>query len=124
MTWADKLLCGLLLLLSAGGIAVSFYLFPATGTQLAEISVDGTVVRTVTLRPGYHEEFRIGGSEHYDVIEIDGSRVRVKEADCPDQICVKTGWIRTAPQQIVCLPWRVVVRVKAVASTDIDDIAR
>ncbi|MCX7781069.1 MAG: NusG domain II-containing protein [Negativicutes bacterium] len=124
LTWADKIAIGLLLAFSLGGIVYSLYFMPVAGLKQAEISVDGRPYKTVLLRPGYKETFRIGGASQYNVIEADGARIRVLEADCPDQICVKTGWVRQAPQQIVCLPWRTVIRVTEAGQTDIDEIAR
>jgi hypothetical protein len=124
LTWADKLLTAGLVVFSFLGIGASVYLFPGSGQQQAQISVDGKLIKTVTLRAGYREEFRIGGPDHYNIVEIDGEKIRVREADCPDQVCVKTGWVRVAPQQIVCLPWRVVIKVTSSRSADIDDIAR
>lgn len=37
--------------------------------------------------------------------------VRVEEADCPTQDCVRTGTICRRGQSIVCLPARIVVRL-------------
>lgn len=124
LTWADKLLAAGLVVFSLLGIGASVYLFPGSGQQQAQISVDGKIIKTVTLRAGYREEFRIGGPDHYNIVEIDGEKIRMREADCPDQVCVKTGWAKVAPQQIVCLPWRVVIKVISSKSADIDDIAR
>ncbi len=114
-----------LIIISIIGIACSMFLFSGSGRQSAVITVDGKPVKTVLLREGYREEFRLGGQEHYNIIEVDGRRIRIREADCPDQICVQTGWIETAPRQIVCLPWRVVITIVAENHpSDIDDIAR
>lgn len=124
LTLADKLLAAALVFFSLLGIGASMYLYTDSGQQQAEISVDGKVFKTVALRAGYREEIRIGGPDHYDIIEIDGEAIRIREADCPDQVCVKTGWVRMAPQQIVCLPWRVVIKVVSTKEADIDDITR
>ena len=35
-------------------------------------------------------EYRISDGDSYNVIEITEGGVRMKEADCPDQICVRT----------------------------------
>ena len=123
-TLADKILILVLFVASLTGIGANLYFAAAEGERQAEISVDGKRLRTVTLRPGYREEIRVGGDQHYNIIEIDGQRIRVKEADCPEQLCVRSGWIESANQQIVCLPWRVMIRVTAAGKADIDDIAR
>jgi len=104
-TFADKLLFLILLIGSVSGIFIARDAMPlATGVV---IDVDGKpaynfpldVDRTVTLRGPYGKM----------VVEIKGRRVRMKEAHCPNQICVKEGWISSGV--IVCLPNKVVVTV-------------
>ena len=46
-----------------------------------------------------------------NLIEIKDGRVRVEEADCPNQDCVHQGWIDAAGQQIVCLPHMLTVDI-------------
>jgi hypothetical protein len=124
MTKADKVLVGLLLLVSVAGIGFNLFIASASGEQTAEIWVEGALYKTVPLKEGYKQEIRIGGDPHYDIIEVQGTKIRVREADCPDQDCVKMGWIDHAPQQIVCLPYRIVVKVISSAPADIDTILR
>ncbi len=47
----------------------------------------------------------------YNLIEIGDERVRVIEADCPDKIDVKQGYISNTNEIIVCLPNRLVVEI-------------
>lgn len=123
LTFADKCLIGILLLMSIAGVGLNLAAISSSGNQVAEISVDGKVIKTVPLKEGYRDEFRLGDSEHYNIIEISDKRIRVREADCPDQICVNMGWVSMAPQQIVCLPNRLMIKIKAV-DADLDDISR
>ncbi len=44
-------------------------------------------------------------------IEIKDGRVRFLSSDCPDKICVNTGWLEKAGQSAVCLPNRLSVTV-------------
>ncbi len=44
-------------------------------------------------------------------VEIDGSRVRVAHSDCPDQVCVHSGWLSKNGQTAACVPAGVSVRV-------------
>ena len=124
LTSADKILIFVLFFAAFAGIGINLYISVSEGMPQAEISVDGKLLRVVTLRPGYREEIRVGGSQHYNIIEIDGQRIRVREADCPEQLCVQSGWIEAVNQQIVCLPWRVMIRITGAGKADIDDIAR
>lgn len=58
-----------------------------------------TVDKTITVKSTYGDT----------VIEIRDRKVRVKEAHCPRQICVKQGWVSQGA--IICLPNRIVVTV-------------
>lgn len=37
-------------------------------------------------------------------VEIAGGRARVKQSDCPDGVCVASGWIERAGQSVICAP--------------------
>ena len=59
---------------------------------------------------------RIEGEGGYNLLVIQGGEVWLSEADCPTQLCVKTGKIRYAGQSIVCLPHKLAVRIAGGAS--------
>lgn len=48
----------------------------------------------------------------YNLIEIGDGKVRVVEADCPDQLDVKQGYIERPGEVIVCLPNKLVIEIK------------
>ena len=54
---------------------------------------------------------RIEGERGFNLLVIQGGEAWLSEADCPTQLCVKTGKIRYAGQSIVCLPHRLAVRI-------------
>jgi hypothetical protein len=122
LTKADKILVIAIIIASFVAITYQAYALPKEGNTRAEISVDGKLVQVIQLRKGYHQEIRIGGELDYDIIEADGERIRVREADCPDQDCIKTGWISRPPQQIVCLPYKLVIKVVSAEPGDVDVI--
>ncbi len=53
----------------------------------------------------------VASSAGTNVVEVQSGKVRVSEADCPNQDCVDQGWISNAGQQIVCLPHKFVVNI-------------
>lgn len=119
---ADKWLIGIVAVLALCGVALQFLLFPLTNEVTAEVRVDGRLVKTLQLRSGYHEEFRLGGQTEYNIIEADNGRIRIRQDDSPHQIAVQTGWISRPPQQLVCLPYRVVITLSSSAPADVDII--
>ncbi len=86
------------------------------GEEIMTIIFDDTVVgKTIPIETEYG----------YNLIEIGDGKVRVIEADCPDQLDVKQGYISDVGEIIVCLPNRLVVEVKGIGEkTDIDGISR
>ena len=54
----------------------------------------------------------------YNIIVVENGAVRVSEADCPDQICVKQGAIDNDAAPIVCLPHKLVIEVTVESDTD------
>ena len=46
-----------------------------------------------------------------NVLSVERGRVCVSEADCPDQVCVKQGWVSNGAVPIVCLPHKLVVEL-------------
>ena len=105
--------------------AVIVYLTHNKG-DMAVIKVDGNIVNELSLSDnttitieGYQ-----GGSNTVSIID---GKAYVSEADCPDEICVKTGGISRAGETIVCLPHRVVVEIKSSNGThneDFDSVVR
>lgn len=124
LTVADKWLIGIIIVFSLTGIGLSIVLFPTQGNTIAEIRVDSQLVKSITLRKGYREEIRIGGQTEYAVIEVQDGRIRIRQDDSPRQIGVQTGWISKPPQQVVNLPYRIVINLVSNESLDVDDIAR
>lgn len=47
-----------------------------------------------------------------NAVEVKNKRIRVYEANCKDQICVKQGWKSQAGQTIVCLPHKFLIQIE------------
>ncbi len=58
------------------------------------------------------------------VVELCDGRARVVRADCPDHVCVHTGWITRAGETIACVPNGVVVRIEGRGHDDLDAVVR
>lgn len=103
----------ILLILVIFGIGVSLLAYTYLGKQnhpVVAVRVDGKVVQEFLLDDSI--QYKIEGIGGTNTLCIDEGSVWLKEADCPDQICVQTGKIRYAGQSIICLPHKVVVEIK------------
>lgn len=56
-------------------------------------------------------------------IEAVNGKIRFSHAECPDQICVQTGWITRPGQISVCLPAGVIVKIEG-NDSELDIIIR
>ncbi len=85
------------------------------GEEIKKIIFDKKLVgKTIPIKTEYG----------YNLIEIGDGRVRVIEADCPDKLDVKQGYISKTGEVIVCLPNRLVIEIKGVSDErDIDYIS-
>ena len=113
------LICALLLLaLAVWGV---LHLTRERGGE-AVVTVDGQLAATIPL--SVDVSLPVGeGKGFLNVVEVSGGRVRVVEADCPDRLCVRQGWIAYDGESIVCLPHKLVVTVRGTAG-DLDAVAR
>ncbi len=120
-TLKNDMLLILALLVLAGAAYGILRLTREPGNEAA-VTVDGQLVLTVpltreaTVTVGENRGFR-------NVVEVSGGRVRVLDADCPDRLCVRQGWIRYSGESIVCLPHKLVVTVRG-SEHDLDAVAR
>lgn len=118
----DYILIGLTLLISLSPWFVT--LWKAQQSQpaslIAVVKIKGEIVdqfeltadgpnQTITYTPNPGQ---------YNIVEIDGNQIRVKEDNSPDQIAVRTGWISQAGQVLVCLPHQFLIEIQGQASED------
>ena len=97
----------LLVALAAWGL---LRLTRARGAE-AVVTVDGAAVAALPLSED--AVLTVGEGQGFsNVIEVSGGRVRVRDADCPDRLCVRTGWVSRDGESIVCLPHKLVVTVR------------
>lgn len=116
----------LMVLIMAAAAAIPF-LFVPSGTLYLEVRCDNQLVKRVKLSESIHETFTVQASNGgHNTVQIDGMRVRIAEASCHDQVCVRTGWLTRAGQAAVCLPNRVVVKLVGQSDEDngVDAIVR
>lgn len=96
------------------------------GAQGKEIGIfqDGALVKTVTLpENGDVTTLEFDGAAGGNVVEISKDGVRVASAGCPDQTCVKHGYLTASTGPIVCLPNRLVIRFLEEEGTELDAVS-
>lgn len=89
--------------------AICFMYFGKPESPVAEISVDGEVVKTVSLDKD--RSFEIETQWGSNTVSVSSGKIAVTESDCKNQICVKSGYISTGTAPIICAPHKLVIRI-------------
>ncbi len=89
--------------------------------KYVQISVDGKKVKEIPLND--NETFTVKTEFGTNVIKVENGKVHVHEADCPDKICIKDGYIDKPGEILVCLPNKVVVEIIGQNERDLDEIS-
>ncbi|MCI8757929.1 MAG: NusG domain II-containing protein [Oscillospiraceae bacterium] len=102
------------LLLAAGillaALALWLCLRPGDQGGWAVVTVDGQEQGRYPL--GEDRTVTLGDGTAYNVLEIAGGQAAVREANCGDHTCVRTGAVSREGEVIVCLPHRLTVEIQ------------
>lgn len=90
---------------------------------IATVTVSGEEVYRVELSEDTpHEIIELEPAEgQYNIIEVDGTRIRNKEDNSPDQLGVRRGWISQPGETAVVLPHQLIIEIHA-ESPDGDEL--
>lgn len=93
-----------------------------TGT-IAVIKIDGKEVDRFELNENtkHYEKTYYPGKDKYNIIEMEGTRIRVREDNSPDQIAVRTSWISKVGQTSICLPHKLVIEIISANPSENDE---
>ncbi|MBS4217417.1 NusG domain II-containing protein [Bacillus sp. FJAT-49711] len=88
----------------------------ASSRYIAVITVNKEIVKEIELSSHTGTQiFEIADHDSdVNVIEVKNDHIRIKSANCSDQICVRTRAISKPGQTIVCLPHKLVIEIKAI----------
>ena len=98
----------LIILVLAGGTFLYSRLGRQPGNRV-QVAIDGKEYGSWSL-----DEDRIISIEErgfHNTLQIRDGKASMREADCPDKICVQTGRVTLPDQPVVCLPHRVTARI-------------
>jgi hypothetical protein len=104
------------------GIFYTTKLMDSGQGNYAVIMVNREEYSRISLEDTEPAEFTVTSPWGYNTVEVGNNRVRIKAASCPDQICVKEGWISRVNEMAVCIPNRFIIKIIG-EETEIDDIA-
>ena len=67
---------------------------------------------------GENASRRVDSNGHSLTVSIENGKVFVSSADCPDKLCLHSGSIERSGETLVCLPAKVMIRIKGAGGVD------
>ena len=114
-TWIIMIVLFTLIALAAS----AWVLMSRKNSGIAEVILDGTVVREIDLKAVKEPySFEVSSDKGSNVIRVEPGRICVTDADCKDHTCVKMGWLQDQATPIVCLPHKLVIRLRDTQGAD------
>lgn len=129
MKKGNMIILGLIIIL-IGGSGLTLFLLsnrtPSTN-RTAVVSLNGKTIKTISLTEDLDPiTFTIEDSKGgYNTVVVKDGQVGITDTNCPDKICVQTGFISDSVFPIVCLPHGLTIEIKnATSNPSLDIIAQ
>lgn len=125
MKKGDKIVLSLICILiicSLLGI-YGYRLFYKNKKVSAVIKHEGNIIKTINLnKVNKAYEIKIPSKDnHFNIIKVEKGRIRFEDADCPDKVCVKAGWLKNPGNSAACLPHKIIIIIEG-ENTKVDDV--
>jgi len=101
-------------------IAAALFALPVSEGSVVLVEVGGKPVEKLDMHENREVAFRT--EKGIMRLEVRDGSVRVVEADCPNRICVRTGWRSREGDVIVCVPNRTVIRILGSGKNEVGGI--
>lgn len=122
LRWGDFLMYILI-----ATVAVVLFLAAPKGisgqAQVAVLTEDGKVVfQKPVAELQAAGSFEIEAQGFHYVIAYENGKIRFSEADCPDKVCVRSGWVSRTGQIAACVPGHLILKITGPSTNGPDDI--
>lgn len=108
-------------------LALSIYLWNRlsvgavqSNALFVEVRLNGELYEQVSLQE--QKEITVESEWGKNTVYVDKGVVKMTYADCPDEVCLKTGEIHQIGQNIVCLPHKLSVTIVGNTEDGVDAI--
>lgn len=105
------------LLLSAAAV---FFWRTDGQASTAVVTWDGQIVARLPLS-GARQEYPFGDHAQIRIL-VENGRARFSASDCPDQLCVHSGWLNAPNRTAACLPNRCLLYIEGDTGADLPDV--
>lgn len=106
----DIIIVSVLLVVALGGY-LCFNMNNNKNARYVQIYRGDILMKTYLLSRDGQYELKTGND--FNQLVIENGSVFIKEANCPDKLCVKQGTISKSGESIICLPHKIVVKISS-----------
>ncbi|EPR11433.1 NusG domain II-containing protein [Ruminiclostridium papyrosolvens] len=90
----------------------------------AIIKKNDKVIRKINLKSVEKREVINISGLHKATIVAEKNRICFLESDCPDKVCVKTGWLSHPGEIAVCLPNKMIIKLEQDKNQNVDGVVK
>ncbi|MGI6777022.1 MAG: NusG domain II-containing protein [Acetivibrionales bacterium] len=105
--------CCLIIFILVGFVGLKAYKGNGDGiNRVAVVKYNSQVVKRVNLDAVEKPERLILDREYHQIVLIEKGRIRFEESDCPDKLCVNTGWLSQRGDTAICAPNKTIIVIE------------
>lgn len=112
----DIIIIGILSVLALTFVIV-FYALKTDGQY---VTVTVNKVKTEKYSLNINGEYKLGNDDNFNILVIKDGFAYIKEASCPDKLCVHQGKVKSNGEQLICLPNKVIITVTSDSKSETD----
>ena len=102
---------------------VAMLLLNKTSANVVRIFQEGVQIEQLDLLAVTEPySFTVESGPGINIISVEKGRIRISEANCPDGLCVRQGWISGGAMPIVCLPHQLIIQFDSDNTQGLDAI--
>lgn len=117
----DLLIIGVLVIVSLVAFVTYKMLFSGQSAK-AEIYFKSQLVKTVRLDEHIDKRFTVPENEHVVFHVYEDGSIQFEESDCPDQICIHAGKLKTVGETAACLPNKLIMKLVPAGGRNSNDL--
>lgn len=120
LRFGDYLVAGLFLAFALASLAWNDLIGEEQPAALAQVVVQNKIVAELSLHNA--DTVSVRGALGEVQLEVADGAIRVLASACPQQVCVRQGWIARAPQMLVCAPNHLAVVLVGKKESELDAV--
>ncbi|MGI6421643.1 MAG: NusG domain II-containing protein [Syntrophomonadaceae bacterium] len=107
----DILLIAIIIVISLAALLV--YNILGKAEQLKAVIVhDNQLIERIDLSKVEEPRTITVSGDYHNIIRVEKDRIRFEKSDCPEQICVHTGWLSKFGDIAVCMPNKTIIDIQ------------